>query len=93
MKIKFVFWGMNVQDECILVVVELLVDDNQVKIYIFFDVVVIDEFYQKMMDDWCNDKEVEFLEVYMVIEWGLNVVDLFLFESIKVECSDLVICV
>lgn len=46
-----------------------------------------------MMDDWCNDKEVEFLEVYMVIEWGLNVVDLFLFESIKVECSDLVICV
>ena len=90
MKTKLVLWGTNAQDERILVAVELLADDNQVKIYTFPDAVATDEFYQKMMDDWRNDKEVEFPEAHMVTERGLNVADSLLPESIKVERSDLV---
>ena len=69
--------------------VELLADDNQVKIYTFPEAVATDEFYQKMMDDWRNDKEVEFPEAHMVTERGLNIADSLLPESIKVERSDL----
>lgn len=90
MKTKLVLWGTNAQDERILVAVELLADDNQVKIYTFPDAVATDEFYKKMMDEWRNNKEVTFPEAHAVTERGLNVTDALLPETIKVERTDLV---
>jgi chromosome segregation ATPase len=90
MKTKLVLWGTNAQDERILVALELLADDNQVKIYTFPEAVATDEFYQKMMGEWRSNKEVEFPEAHMVTERGLNVSDALLPESIKVERSDLI---
>lgn len=93
MKIKFVFWGVNVQDECVLIVFELLVEENKVKIMIFFELVVIEEFSQKMMQEWCNGIFMEMFEDCIEEICELMVIEGFLLDELKVERGDLIQCV
>ncbi len=90
MKNKLVVWGATAQDERVLIALELLPESNKVKLYTFPESVATDEFVQKMMDEWRNDKAMEFPEGYTESERELMVTENLLPEDLKVERSDII---
>lgn len=90
MKNKLVVWGATTQDERVLIALELLPESNKVKLYTFPESVATDEFVQKMMDEWRNDKALEFPEGHTESERELTVTDNLLPEDLKVERSDII---
>lgn len=90
MNAKLVLWGMDAQDEKILIALELLVKENKVKILTFPDKIVIDDFYDKMRNDWRVGKEVELLEGHQEEIRDLTASETLLPDHIKVERTDLI---
>jgi len=90
MKNKLVVWGATAQDERVLIALELLPESNKVKLYTFPESVATDEFVQKMMDEWRNDKALEFPEGHTESERELMVTENLLPEDLKVERSDII---
>lgn len=90
MKNKLVVWGATTQDERVLIALELLPESNKVKLYTFPESVATDEFVQKMMDEWRNDKALEFPEGYTESERELMVTENLLPEDLKVERGDII---
>jgi hypothetical protein len=90
MNSKLVLWGMNAQDEKILIAMELLVGDNKVKILTFPDALVIDDFYDKMRNEWREGKEVKIIDGYTEEVRDLTASETLLPEHIKVTRTDLI---
>ncbi len=82
MKNKIVVWGTNAAEEKVLIALELKAEDNKVLLYTFPETVVTDAFYNEMMNDWKNDKPVEFPE-HTVIERPLAITDSLLPDDLK----------
>lgn len=90
MNSKLVLWGANAQDEKILIAMELLAEENKVKILTFPDKIVTDQFYEKMRNDWREGKAVEIVEGFTEEIRDLTASETLLPEHIKVERTDLV---
>ncbi len=82
MKNKIVVWGTNAAEEKVLIALELKAEDNKVLLYTFPEAAVTDAFYNQMMNDWKNDKPVEFPE-HTVIERPLAITDSLLPDDLK----------
>jgi DNA repair exonuclease SbcCD ATPase subunit len=82
MKNKIVVWGTNAAEEKVLIALELKAEDNKVLLYTFPEAAVTDAFYNQMMNDWKNDRPVEFPE-HTVIERPLAITDSLLPDDLK----------
>ena len=90
MKTKMVIWGSNDKDEKILLALELLNDENKVKIYSFEASTVTEVFYNQMMNLWRNGGPVTFPENHTVIDRELSMSEGLLPDDIRVERTDLI---
>ena len=90
MKKKIVLWGQDENDKKILIALELLAKENKVNVYTFDENIATEEFYNKLMDEWRLDKEVDFPEDFTKIERPLSVTEDLLPETIKVQRTDLI---
>ena len=90
MKNKVVLWGENAVNEKILLALELRAEANTVDIYTVPEAAVSEDFNRKMMDEWRNDKSVDFPDGTEKIERPLSVTDGILPDDIKTERTDLI---
>jgi len=91
MKNKLVIWGTNAENEKFLIALELQAETSKVMLHMFPEAIADEEFVQKMMQDWREDKaEVAFPEGVQTTERELSVTDGLLPENIKADRADLV---
>ncbi|MFT4533036.1 MAG: hypothetical protein ACJA1A_000794 [Saprospiraceae bacterium] len=90
MKRKIVLWGTNEKDEKILVALHLQDKEGSVKLYTFDEQLATEDFYNKMLNQWRENQEVEFPEGHTVQDRPLNISDSILPDNIKVERTDII---
>ena len=90
MKKKIVLWGNDAEDKKILIALELQERENKVHLYTFQESLVSEAFFNQMMDEWRNGKEVEFPEGYETTIRELSMTEDILPETIKVQRADLI---
>ncbi len=90
MKKKIVIWANDENDKKILVGLELKAQENKIAVHTFPEEIATELFYNEMMENWRNDKDVVFPEGYTTIERELNVTESILPDNIKVNRSDIV---
>ena len=90
MKTKVVLWGENAKNEKVLVALELRAEANVVDVYTIPEAAVNEEFNRKMMDEWRNDKAVDFPNETEKMERPLTITDGILPDDLKVDRTDVI---
>ncbi len=90
MKTKLILWGKTEKDEKVLVAIELVEQDNAVKTYLFKEEDATQEFYNLMLNEWTNDKEVAFPKEYQTFEKPLTAAEDILPEGLLVDKPDMI---
>lgn len=90
MKTKIVLWGINEQQQKILIAAELIPASAEVVTHVFENSSVTEEFSGHMMKDWRNGKEVVFLADHVKYTTELSLTKSFLPEGIKADHDDLI---
>jgi hypothetical protein len=91
MKTKIVLWGENENAEKVLVAIELLEAENLVKTYVISEKDATEVFYNRMLNEWRFDTEIEFPEGTQTHEKQLTVSEDILPDGLKVDRPDLII--
>lgn len=91
MKTKIVLWGVTEQEEKVLVAIELVESDNLVKTYIIKESEATEVFYNRMLNEWRFETEIEFPESTEIHEKQLTLSEDILPDGIKVDRPDLII--
>ncbi|NNE28357.1 MAG: hypothetical protein HKN16_01895 [Saprospiraceae bacterium] len=90
MKRKLVLWGTNAQDEKVLVAIELLAEENQIKIHSIPETLATEEVHKAMMDQWRVGAEYALPEGIESVTRDLSISESMLPEDIKVENTSLI---
>ncbi|MGK0366245.1 MAG: hypothetical protein ACI85O_003318 [Saprospiraceae bacterium] len=90
MKTKVVLWGENAKNEKVLIALELRAEANMVDVYTIPETAVNEEFSRKMMDEWRNDKPVDFPNETEKAERPLTITDGILPDDLKVDRTDVI---
>lgn len=90
MKKKIVLWGLDENENRLLLALELEPRENKVILYSFPENVATEEFYNQLMEKWREGADVEFPETFEKIERPLTVTDELLPDNIRVERGDLI---
>ena len=91
MKTKIVLWGVTEKEEKVLVAIELLEAENLVKTYLIDEKDATEIFYNRMLNEWRYNTDIEFPEGTQVHEKQLTLSEDILPEGIKVDRPDLII--
>ncbi len=89
MKTKLVLWGKTGEEQRVLAAIELKAEENRVGTYIFPQEIITDEFTEKMMQEWRNNKEVAFPEGFNYSETALSVTESIIPKHLEMERPDL----
>lgn len=90
MKKKIVLWGQDKDDKKILMGLELQEKENKVLLHKFSEGDVTEIFYKQMMNEWREDKDVDFPASHEVEERVLSLTDDLLPEIIKTDRTDII---
>ena len=90
MKRKIVLWGTNEKEEKILVALHLKDKEGKVSLYTFSEEQATEDFYNKMLNQWRENVEVEFPEGHTTLERPLTISDSILPDEVKVERTDII---
>lgn len=90
MKKKIVLWGTDETDKKVLLALELLAEENKVKLFSFPEETATEEFYKQMMNEWREDREVPFPETFKTMDRPLSMTEDLLPEDIRVERTDII---
>lgn len=90
MKKKIVLWGHGKDDKKILIALELQESENKVLLHQFSEEDATETFYKQMMDEWRENKEIEFPASHNVIERQLSLTEDLLPEDIRTQRTDII---
>jgi len=90
MKKKIVLWGHGKDDKKILIALELQESENKVLLHQFSEEDATETFYKQMMDEWRENKEVEFPASHSIIERPLSLTEDLLPEDIRTQRTDII---
>lgn len=91
MKTKIVLWGKTEKDEKVLVAVELVEAENLVRTYVVPENEATEVFYNRMLNEWRFDTEIEFPDGTHHFDKQLTLTEDILPEGLKVDRQDLII--
>jgi len=91
MKTKIVLWGETEKNEKVLVAIELVESENLVRTHIVNETEATEVFYNRMLNEWRFETEIEFPEGTQTHEKKLTLSEDIIPEGLKVDRPDLII--
>jgi uncharacterized protein (UPF0335 family) len=90
MRTRLVVWGINENDEKVLLAVALNADNNKVEIWSIPESTITEEFYNQMMSQWRDGSDLELPASAQHRITELTMADSILPDDLKVERSDVI---